>query len=71
MVTQQLPGPPTGGFLFSVTSWSPFAVDAVSFGVSSTLVAAIPARRTARGTGEASPPGRRTSLRIEIAEGLR
>jgi hypothetical protein len=54
-----------------VTSWIPFAVDAVSFGVSSTLVAAIPARRTARGTGEASPPGGRTSLRIEIAEGLR
>jgi MFS family permease len=71
VVTQQLAGPPAGGFLFSVASWIPFAVDAVSFGASSALVAAIPGRRAAHSTGEASATGRRTSLRREIAEGLR
>jgi MFS family permease len=74
VITQQLAGPPAGGFLFSVATWIPFAVDAVSFGVSSALVAAIPghgARGSGSGSGEASPPGRRTSLRAEIAEGLR
>jgi Na+/melibiose symporter-like transporter len=70
VVTQQLAGPPAGGFLFSVATWIPFAVDAISFGVSSALVAAIPGRR-ARGSGEASASDRRTSLRTEIAEGLR
>ena len=69
MVTQELAGPPAGGFLFSVANWIPFAVDAVSFGVSSALVAAIPGRRAAPGSTLA--PGRRTSLRAEIAEGLR
>ena len=71
MVTQQLAGPPAGGFLFSVATWIPFAVDAVSFGVSSALVAAIPGRRAAPGSSEALAPGRRTSVRAEIAEGLR
>jgi MFS family permease len=70
VVTQQLAGPPAGGFLFSVAAWVPFAVDAVSFGVSSALVAAIPGRR-ASSSGEAPATGRRTSLRAEIAEGLR
>jgi Na+/melibiose symporter-like transporter len=71
MVTQELAGPPAGGFLFSVANWIPFAVDAVSFGASSALVAAIPGRRAAHSTGEASANGRRTSLRAEVAEGLR
>ena len=72
MVTQQLAGPPAGGLLFSVSAWIPFAVDAVSFGVSSALVAAIPGRRAARGPGGASAAtGRRTGLGAEIAEGLR
>jgi MFS family permease len=71
MVTQQLAGPPIGGFLFSVATWIPFAVDAVSFGVSSALVAAIPGRRVAGGSSEALAPGHRTSLRAEVAEGLR
>ena len=71
VVTQQLAGPPASGFLFSVATWIPFAVDAVSFGASSALVAAIPGRRAAHSTGEASATGRRTSLWTEIAEGLR
>lgn len=42
-------------------------------GVSSALVAAIPGRRAARGTGggEASAAGGRSGLLAEIAEGLR
>ena len=68
--TQELAGPPAGGFLFSVAGWIPFAVDAVSFAAGSALVA------TLRGTfgpapGEPGPAGRRTTLRVEIAEGLR
>ncbi|HYN18658.1 MAG TPA: MFS transporter [Actinomycetes bacterium] len=70
VVTQELAGPPAGGFLFSVATWAPFAVDAVSFAAGSTLVAAIRGRfgPTAEDIG---PGGRRTTLRAEIAEGLR
>ena len=70
VVTQELAGPPVGGFLFSLSAWTPFAVDAVSFAAGSALVASIrghfgPAAEDLR------PGGRRTSLRTEIAEGLR
>jgi MFS family permease len=72
MVAEELAGPPAGGFLFSVSGWIPFAVDAISFGVSSALVAAIPGRRGARSDGGvAMGAGRRSGLRVEIAEGLR
>jgi MFS family permease len=73
MVAEQLAGPPSGGLLFLVSSWIPFALDAVSFGASSALVATIPGRRATHATGgEASPAaGRRTGLGAEIAEGLR
>jgi MFS family permease len=68
VVTQELAGPPVGGFLFSVAAWVPFAVDAASFAAGSALVASI------RGdlgpaAGDPVPGGRRTSLRAEIAEG--
>jgi MFS family permease len=70
VVTQELAGPPAGGFLFSAATWVPFAVDAVSFAAGSALVASI------RGhfgpdPGELGPGGRRATLRSEIAEGLR
>jgi MFS family permease len=70
VVTQELAGPPTGGFLFSVAGWVPFALDAVSFAVGSVLVASI---RGHFGTAAGDPAegGRRTSLRSEIGEGLR
>ena len=66
VVTQELAGPPAGGFLFSVAAWVPFAVDAVSFAAGSALVASI------RGDFGPAPgqPGP-TRLRSEIAEGLR
>jgi predicted MFS family arabinose efflux permease len=70
VVTQELAGPPVGGFLFSAATWVPFAVDAVSFAAGSALVASI------RGhfgpdPGELGLGGRRATLRSEIAEGLR
>jgi MFS family permease len=73
VIADELTGPPAGGALFAVAAWSPFLVDAVSFGVSSALVAAIPGRRPASGSegGEAPAAGRRTGLLTEIAEGLR
>jgi hypothetical protein len=38
IIAEELAGSPSGGFLFSLSAWSPFAVDAVSFGASSALV---------------------------------
>jgi MFS family permease len=70
VVTQELAGPPAGGFLFSVAGWVPFALDAVSFAVGSALVASI---RGHFGPAAEDPPegGRRSTLWTEIAEGLR
>jgi hypothetical protein len=39
--TQELAGPPVGGFLFSAAAWIPSAVDAVTFAAGSALVATI------------------------------
>lgn len=64
-VGQQFVGPPVGGALFSVAAWLPYAADAVSFVGSSALVASI------RGTFTIDRDGPRTSLRADIAEGLR
>ena len=60
VVTQELAGPPVGGFLFSLSAWFPFAVDAVSFAAGSALVASIrghfgPAAEEL-GPGGAAPP---------------
>ena len=64
-VGQQLAGPPLGSAAFAVATWLPFLADAVSFGASATLVAAIPGRFRAEG------PAGRPGLRAEIGEGLR
>jgi MFS family permease len=70
VVTQELAGPPAGGFRFSVAAWIPFAVDAVSFAAGSALVAGI--RGQFRPSAEElGPERRRASLRADIAEGLR
>jgi MFS family permease len=76
IVANQLVGPPAGGFLFSLASWIPLAVDALSFGASAALVAAIkerlgPAPPGAAAAGVGAPVAGRPSLRAEIAEGLR
>jgi predicted MFS family arabinose efflux permease len=70
VVTQELAGPPVGGFLFSLSAWTPFAVDAVSFAAGSALVASIRGH-FGPAAEDLGPGGRRTSLRTEIAEGLR
>jgi MFS family permease len=70
VVTQELAGPPVGGFLFSLTTWVPFAVDAVSFAAGSALVASIRGH-FGPAPEELGPERRRTTLRSEIAEGLR
>ena len=69
VVTQELAGPPAGGFLFSVAAWVPFAVDALSFAAGSALVASIRGRFGP--VDELDPGRRRTTLRTEIGEGLR
>jgi MFS family permease len=75
IVANQLVGPPAGGFLFSVAAWIPLAVDAVSFGASSALIATIVGHfgrpPTGPGVPPAAGPAGRPSLRAEIAEGLR
>jgi Na+/melibiose symporter-like transporter len=70
VVTQELAGPPVGGFLFSLSAWTPFAVDAVSFAAGSALVASIRGH-FGPAAEDLGPGGRRTSLRTEIADGLR
>ena len=70
VVTQELAGPPVGGFLFSAATWVPFAVDAVSFAAGSALVASIRGH-FGPAPGELGPGGRPATLRSEIAEGLR
>lgn len=64
-VSQQFVGPPAGGALFTLTPWLPYATDAVSFLGSSLLIARIRGRFSVERTGPA------TSLRADIAAGLR
>jgi len=69
VVTQELAGPPAGGFLFSVAGWVPFALDAVSYAVGSALVASIRGR-FGPAAEDPAEGGARSTLRAEIAEGL-
>jgi MFS family permease len=68
-VTNQFVGPPLGGALFALAAPAPFLVGAIGLAGSTLIVAAIhgsfaPARDDAAATS-------RTSLRVEIAEGVR
>ena len=69
VVTQELAGPPVGGFLFSLAGWVPLALDAVSFAVGSALVAFI--RGDFSQAQDPAEGGHRSTLWSEIAEGLR
>ena len=74
-VGQQLIGPPAGSAAFAFAPWLPFLADAVSFGASAGLVAAINGQFQPEATPESrrpvpAPPTVR-NLRAEIAEGLR
>lgn len=65
-VTQQLSGPPAGGWLFALARPVPFVADAISFGASAALIATLPDQlRPERAIGTA-----RTSLRSEITQGV-
>jgi hypothetical protein len=60
-------GPALGGVLFAAAAAVPFAVDAVSFGLSALLLVTLPGRFRAAGPAA----GRRPTLRGDIAEGVR
>lgn len=66
-VTNQFAGPAAGGFLFAHAAGLPFLVDALSFVVMALLIAGI-RRRPAR---EPEPQAAPTSIRADIAEGIR
>jgi MFS family permease len=66
-VCEHLAGRPLGGALFALARAVPFGVDAVSFAASSALIAAIPGRFASQRPADAA----RTSLRAEIAQGVR
>ncbi|HEX9342433.1 MAG TPA: MFS transporter [Actinomycetota bacterium] len=70
-VGEQLAGRPLGGLLFSLATAVPFAVDAVSFAVSSLLLITIPGRFAVAAGDAPGAPRPRRRLRAEIAEGLR
>jgi hypothetical protein len=55
-VGQQLIGPPAGSAAFALAPWLPFLADAVSFGASAGLVAAIKGRFQPEGTLEPHRP---------------
>jgi MFS family permease len=66
MVANELVAPPLGGLLFATAAAVPFLLDAGTFAAAAALVAAIGGRfRVER------PPGQATTLRAEIAEGVR
>jgi MFS family permease len=66
MVANDLVAPPLGGLLYATAAATPFLLDAGSFAAAAALVAAIGGRfRVER------PQGPPTTLRAEIAEGVR
>jgi predicted MFS family arabinose efflux permease len=66
MVANELVAPPLGGLLFATAAAVPFLLDAGTFAAAAALLAAMGGRfRVER------PAGARTTLRAEIAEGVR
>ena len=63
-------GPPLGGVLFSLARSVPFVVDAVSFGISSAVLASIPARFAATQDLRAAA-GADGGLRAQVLAGVR
>ena len=66
IVANQLAGPPAGGFLFTIGASVPFVADAVSFVVSSALIARV--RTASRPAG--AEAAERPSLGTDIRNGL-
>jgi predicted MFS family arabinose efflux permease len=67
VVAEELAGPPLGGLLFAFAAAVPFLLDAGTFAAAAALVAAMRGRFRVERPAEAPP----TTLRSEIAEGLR
>lgn len=67
ILTNQFAGPPAGGFLFTVGRAAPFVADALSFAVSSVLIAGV---RAGPAASRPATDGRRR-LTVEIAAGVR
>lgn len=63
-------GPAAGGFLFARMASLPFFADAATFGLSAGILWAL-GRRTRPSAAPESGPGRRNSVRSELADGLR
>ncbi len=68
LLTNQLVAPPIGAFLFAVGLALPFATDAACFALGAVLVARVTYRETEADPAPAQEP---TSMRTDIAEGLR
>ncbi|WP_205629072.1 MFS transporter [Jiangella muralis] len=68
VVGQQFAGPPLGSLLFAVAAGLPFGADAVLLTVAAALLATL---RQAPANGRAEPRRAPSSLRTEIAAGLR
>jgi MFS family permease len=66
-VGQQLIGPPAGSAAFALAPWLPFLADAVSFGASAGLVAAINGQFSARGHPRTPPSGAGPADGAELA----
>jgi MFS family permease len=67
MVANELVAPPLGGLLFATAAAVPFLLDAGTFAAAAALVAAMGGRFRVEGSTGAAP----TTLRSEIAEGVR
>jgi MFS family permease len=68
LLTNQLVAPPIGAFLFAVGLALPFATDAACFALGAVLVARVTYREAEADPAPAQEP---TSMRTDIAEGLR
>jgi MFS family permease len=69
VVANQFVGPPLGAFLFAATAAAPFLLDAGSFGVAALIIVFL--RGSFRPVREVAVGESRTSIRADIAEGLR
>lgn len=70
-VTNQFAGPAAGGFLFAHAAGLPLFLDAVSFLVMALLVRGVKLRSRPSVHREEEAPREKTSIRADIAEGLR
>jgi MFS family permease len=71
LLTNQLLTPPIGAFLFVFGMALPFATNAAAFALGAVLVSRVVTTRTIATDATPEPSSPRSSLRVELAEGLR